>query len=225
MEEFKLNTNWMRFAYEYYCSWFDKMPNSYSITFKLCRSKHYLGQFSCKMNCNTFKYDYYTISMSQYFAFSEKQAIETLVHEMIHLHLTYIGYPHENHGRMFQNLMNKINREHNLNITFKVYNPTMNESYTNKLFNSIVGVNKADSKTFVFNYGNSISLEEIQRDIRRFTSIRENYSVYAISSKGSNFIAKLPKHRLYSNRVTYNWATKENISEIEKNTIVKIKLF
>ena len=126
---------------------------------------------------------------------------------------------------MFQNLMNKINREHNLNITFKVYNPTMNESYTNKLFNSIVGVNKADSKTFVFNYGNSISLEEIQRDIRRFTSIRENYSVYAISSKGSNFIAKLPKHRLYSNRVTYNWATKENISEIEKNTIVKIKLF
>ena len=46
MSSFKINTNWMRYQYEQHQNWFSTMPSSYSIKFRIGKSKNYLGRFS-----------------------------------------------------------------------------------------------------------------------------------------------------------------------------------
>ena len=161
--------------------------------------------------------------MSEYFEFDERKAIETLVHEMIHLHLTFIGYPHEGHGWNFKNMMNRINREHNLSITCVSESVKMSSNYINKRFKSIIAINKLNDKPIMFNYGDTISLKAIKDDLSKlWSSITK---VMAIESSGCEFVSKLPKHKLNSRRVYFRSLTEEEICHLKDYIISKNTLF
>ena len=59
-----------------------------------------------------------TISMTDYYDFTEKQFKDIMCHEMIHYYLAYFGIDRGcHHGKKFKEMANHLNREYGLNIT------------------------------------------------------------------------------------------------------------
>ena len=59
-----------------------------------------------------------TISMTDYYDFTEKQFKDIMVHEMIHYYLAYFGIDRRcKHGKKFKQMSECMNRTYGLNIT------------------------------------------------------------------------------------------------------------
>lgn len=59
-----------------------------------------------------------TISITDYYDFTEKQFKDIMVHEMIHYYLAYIGVDKRcRHGKEFKKMAEKLNKRYHLNIT------------------------------------------------------------------------------------------------------------
>jgi len=62
-----------------------------------------------------------TISITNYFDFTEKQFRDILCHEMIHYYLAYFGIDRGcHHGKEFKKMANRLNRKYGLNITKRI---------------------------------------------------------------------------------------------------------
>ena len=121
MSNFKVTTKWMLEQYNNYRKCFSSLPNDENVSFGLINSVRKVGycRTMCFYNYKTCKYDKMvgTIFISTKFELTEEEAINVLVHEMIHLYLAHIGYPKAHHGYLFINEMDEINSKYNLNIT------------------------------------------------------------------------------------------------------------
>ena len=87
--------------------------------FSLIHSFKTCGYFCCQMKgwFNTRLYDP-TISMTDYYDFTEKQFKDIMVHEMIHYYLAYYGIDRRcKHGKKFMEMAKRLNRKYGLNIT------------------------------------------------------------------------------------------------------------
>lgn len=59
-----------------------------------------------------------TISITDYFDFTEKQFKDIMVHEMIHYYLAYFGIDRRcSHGKKFKEMAERLNKTYHLNIT------------------------------------------------------------------------------------------------------------
>ena len=59
-----------------------------------------------------------TISITDYFDFTEKQFRDIMVHEMIHYYLAYFGIDRKcKHGKKFKEMAEHLNRTYGLNVT------------------------------------------------------------------------------------------------------------
>ena len=59
-----------------------------------------------------------TISMTDYYDFTEKQFKDIMCHEMIHYYLAYFGIDKRcKHGKKFKEMAERLNRTYGLNIT------------------------------------------------------------------------------------------------------------
>ena len=59
-----------------------------------------------------------TISMTDYYDFTEKQFKDIMCHEMIHYYLAYVGEDRDcHHGKKFKKMAEDLNRKYGLNIT------------------------------------------------------------------------------------------------------------
>jgi predicted SprT family Zn-dependent metalloprotease len=59
-----------------------------------------------------------TISITDYYDFSEKQFRDIMCHEMIHYYLAYFGIDKRcKHGKKFKEMAERLNRTYGLNIT------------------------------------------------------------------------------------------------------------
>ena len=59
-----------------------------------------------------------TISITDYFDFTEKQFRDIMVHEMIHYYLAYFGIDRRcSHGKKFKEMAERLNKTYHLNIT------------------------------------------------------------------------------------------------------------
>jgi len=59
-----------------------------------------------------------TISMTDYYDFTEKQFRGIMVHEMIHYYLAYLGIDRRcSHGKKFKEMAERLNKTYHLNIT------------------------------------------------------------------------------------------------------------
>ena len=59
-----------------------------------------------------------TISMTDYYDFTEKQFRDIMVHEMIHYYLAYLGIDRRcSHGKKFKEMAERLNKTYHLNIT------------------------------------------------------------------------------------------------------------
>ena len=62
-----------------------------------------------------------TISITDYFDFTEKQFRDLLCHEMIHYYLAYFGIDRGcHHGKEFKKMADRLNRKYGLNITKRI---------------------------------------------------------------------------------------------------------
>lgn len=62
-----------------------------------------------------------TISMTDYYDFTEKQFRDILCHEMIHYYLAYFGIDRGcHHGKEFKKMADRLNRKYGLNITKRI---------------------------------------------------------------------------------------------------------
>lgn len=59
-----------------------------------------------------------TISITDYYDFTEEQFRDIMVHEMIHYYLAYFGIDRRcKHGKMFKEMAERLNKTYHLNIT------------------------------------------------------------------------------------------------------------
>ena len=62
-----------------------------------------------------------TISITDYYDFTEKQFQDILCHELIHYYLAYFGIDRGcHHGKEFKKMANRLNRKYGLNITKEI---------------------------------------------------------------------------------------------------------
>ena len=85
-------------AYEYlysvapFSEW--DLPSSNAISFEVNRSRQMQGEYDT---------DPHTIRASSYFCKTQQSVLETVAHEMVHLHMERAGqYSHADHGRDFK---------------------------------------------------------------------------------------------------------------------------
>lgn len=88
--------------------------------FRLSKARTRMGSCSWKARIGLFRprVSDYTISMSTYYDFTERQACEVLLHEMIHYALA-LGHVRDTsaHGRRFREEAGRLNRKYGLHIT------------------------------------------------------------------------------------------------------------
>ena len=91
-------------AYEYlysvkpFSGW--NLPPSKSITFEVNKSQQLQGEYDT---------DPHTIRASSFFCKTQNDVIETVAHEMVHLHMERAGqFSHANHGRDFRAHARKV---------------------------------------------------------------------------------------------------------------------
>ena len=59
-----------------------------------------------------------TISMTDYYDFTEKQFKDIMCHEMIHYYLAYVGEDRDcHHGKKFKKMAEDLNRKYGLHVT------------------------------------------------------------------------------------------------------------
>ena len=106
------------------------------LTFDTCNMEYFEGkllfpQFGLLHSYRTCGYFHYIkggwfdktvydpiISITDYYAFSEEQFRDIMVHEMIHYYLAYTGLDRRcRHGREFKKMAERLNRTYGLNIT------------------------------------------------------------------------------------------------------------
>ena len=62
-----------------------------------------------------------TISITDYFDFTEQQFVDIMVHEMIHYYLAYFGFDRGcHHGKKFKEMAAQLNSKYHLNVTTKL---------------------------------------------------------------------------------------------------------
>ncbi len=62
-----------------------------------------------------------TISITDYYDFTEKQFKDIMCHEMIHYYLAYFGIDRGcHHGKEFMKMADRLNRKYGLNITKRI---------------------------------------------------------------------------------------------------------
>ena len=105
-------------------------------TFNLCNMEYFEGkllfpQFALLHSFRTCGYFQYTkggwldktlydptISMTDYYDFTEKQFRDIMCHEMIHYYLAYFGLDRRvHHGKQFKKMAEQLNQTYGLNIT------------------------------------------------------------------------------------------------------------
>ena len=105
-------------------------------TFNLCNMEYFEGkllfpQFGLLHSFRTCGYFQYTkggwfdktlydptISITDYYEFTEKQFRDIMVHEMIHYYLAYFGIDKRcKHGKKFKEMAERLNRTYGLNVT------------------------------------------------------------------------------------------------------------
>ena len=78
------------------------------------------GYFQCKYYGGWFSKTFYdfSISITDYYDFTDEQFNNILVHEMIHYYLTYTGVDRRcRHGKEFKKMAKELNKKCHLNIT------------------------------------------------------------------------------------------------------------
>lgn len=86
----------------------------------LSKARTRLGTMACKCRRRLLKrvYTDFTIRISTYYACSEREYQETLLHEMIHYHIIYNQLKDTSpHGPLFRSIMQRLNSEHGWHIT------------------------------------------------------------------------------------------------------------
>jgi len=111
-------------------------PNNMLLTFDTCNVKYFEGkllfpQFDLLHSFRTCGYFQYTkdgwldktlydptISMTDYYDFTEKQFKDIMCHEMIHYYLAYVGEDRDcHHGKKFKKMAEDLNRKYGLHVT------------------------------------------------------------------------------------------------------------
>lgn len=88
--------------------------------FQLSRSRRVLGQFKCnkKLTLKGIKGYNFAIAMTTFYDFSEKQAQEVLLHEMIHYVIAFNGWWEKRpHGTIFMRFLHYFNEQHGFNLS------------------------------------------------------------------------------------------------------------
>ena len=86
----------------------------------LSKARTRLGTMACRRVRKLLRWVYtdFTIRISTYYDCTEREYKETLLHEMIHYYITYKHIPDtSSHGRVFREMMLRLNREHGWHIT------------------------------------------------------------------------------------------------------------
>ena len=109
------------------------------LTFDTCNMEYFEGkllfpQFGLLHSYRTCGYFHYIkggwfdktvydpiISITDYYAFSEEQFRDIMVHEMIHYYLAYTGLDRRcKHGREFKKKAEELNKKYHLNVTIRL---------------------------------------------------------------------------------------------------------
>ena len=112
----KITTNWIKrnFIYLNETYFNGELPTD-SVNFKVTRAKRYAGMVQVP------RYNFikqYTLNMSNFFNFSEKEEIDILLHEMIHIYIHFHDIKdNNNHGIEFRKIMRQLNQIGGFNIT------------------------------------------------------------------------------------------------------------
>lgn len=118
----------MRLTSTYLRKWFDYYNSKYfgyhlpdKVILRVSNSRTQLGRFSC---CSRRKWtgrkiiSNCKISISEYYVLPEEEVHNILLHEMIHYYIAFSGMRDtSSHGKIFSELMNRINSLHGHSIT------------------------------------------------------------------------------------------------------------
>ena len=88
--------------------------------FDVLHSFRTCGLFRCDYNQGWFSKKLYnfSISITDYYDFTEKQFVDIMCHEMVHYYLAYFGLDKKcRHGREFKKMAKRLNQMYGLNIT------------------------------------------------------------------------------------------------------------
>lgn len=161
--------------------------------FLVSKTKTKLGWFVHKKRF-TFRgfrsYDY-KIGMSTHYQFSERQAQNILLHEMIHFYIAFKNIKDKSaHGPVFKHLMNKFNTEFGWELTVSVntkdykINETTGSSKKKKIKERLIlGIEQSDGTCFLSVVNPRYALK-IQNDIKRTT---HNLKYYWYKSSDERF--------------------------------------
>lgn len=86
----------------------------------LSKARTRLGTMSCRRVRKLLRWTYtdFTIRISTYYDCTDREFQETLLHEMIHYYIAYKNISDtSSHGKVFRQIMQRLNNEHGWNIT------------------------------------------------------------------------------------------------------------
>ena len=87
----------------------------------LLHSYRYLGYFLCDKVIGRRRLKHQEIQISDYYDWDEKELDNIIIHEMIHYYLAYKHIDNDlTHGKAFQEMANKFNKEYGFNIKEKI---------------------------------------------------------------------------------------------------------
>ena len=90
-------------------------------TFKIKSNRINVGAFTAQLNREEMVLRHPTITITDYYDFTERELRSIIAHEMVHFYLIVIGDDlRGSHGDTFKKLIGKINRTHNLEIAVAV---------------------------------------------------------------------------------------------------------
>lgn len=112
------------------CRWFDKFNADYfhgglpRPAIELSRSRTMVGTMSCKRSriMGRVRLSHFKIRVSTFYQLSEREAMEVMLHEMIHYHIAYNNIGDTSaHGQVFCKIMRDINQKGGWNITVSAH--------------------------------------------------------------------------------------------------------
>lgn len=190
-----INTEWIAQQFDIFNAlYFDKvLPTP---LFLMSKTKTKLGWFSHKkhLTIRGFRSYDYKIGMSTHYQFSERQAQNILLHEMIHFYIAFKNIKDKSaHGPVFKHFMNKFNTEFGWELTISVNtkdyktNETIGSSKAKKIKERLIlGIEQNDGTCFLSVVNPHYALK-IQNDIKR-TTHKLKYCWYKSSDERfSNF--------------------------------------
>lgn len=117
----------MRLTVEHLKEWFAEFNTAYfggglpEPRLEVSNSRTMLGQFRCRRQkrwpFGRPRSTGFTIKVSAFYDTSEREYMNTLLHEMIHYHIAFRGIKDTSpHGKVFREIMERLNRDHGWNI-------------------------------------------------------------------------------------------------------------